>query len=170
MSIINTQIDLPYQADIDVERLTSLAKSALEYCRIDDGEVTVVISSDDVLRSLNRQYRGVDAPTDVLSFEEASPADEFVLPGQESPYLGDVIISAPTAIKQAQAMGHAPFEEILLLTVHGILHLLGFDHLTPAEKVTMWQKQEEILRLNNLSHVQPTEEPGSRGVGEQGKH
>ncbi|HEY85912.1 MAG TPA: rRNA maturation RNase YbeY [Chloroflexi bacterium] len=154
---ITLQIDPPFQQNIDAKRLQELAQDALEHCQRPDAEMTIVITTDEAIQALNRQYRGVDAPTDVLSFAEASPADDFALPEQPSPWLGDVIISAPGAARQAQTMGHTLFEEIQLLSVHGILHLLGYEHLTPAEKEIMWRKQAEILRLNNLSHVQPTE-------------
>ncbi len=158
MAPINLQIAPLFQNDIDAGQLSNLAQNTLQHCQRSNAEVTLVITTDEAIQSLNRQYRGVDAPTDVLSFAEADSADGFELPGQPSPYLGDVIIAAPTAARQAQTMGHTLFEEIQLLSVHGILHLLGYDHLTPAEEETMWRKQAEILRLNNLSHVQPTEE------------
>ncbi|RME82331.1 MAG: rRNA maturation RNase YbeY, partial [Caldilineae bacterium] len=72
--------------------------------------------------------------------------------------LGDIVIAAPTAARQAHAAGHTPAEEICLLAVHGILHLLGYDHDTPARKEAMWQKQAQILAANGLAHVKPTEE------------
>jgi len=157
MASINLQIDPRFQDDIDTEQLSNLAQNTLQHCRRPDAEISIVITTDEAVQSLNRQYRGVDAPTDVLSFAEADAAGGFELPEQPAPWLGDIIIAAPTAARQARTMGHTLFEEIQLLSVHGILHLLGYDHLTPAEKETMWRKQAEILRLNNLSRVQPTE-------------
>ncbi len=158
MAPINLQIDPLFQNDIDAKQLSNLAQDALQYCQRPNAEMTLVIAADETVQSLNRQYRGVDAPTDVLSFAETDSAAGFDLPEQAPPYLGDVIIAAPTAARQAQTMGHALFEEIQLLTIHGILHLLGYDHRSPAEKDPMWRKQAEILRRHNLSHVQPTEE------------
>ncbi len=158
MATITLQINPLFQSDINAKRLQKLAQSALTHCQRPDAKISIVVTTDEAIQALNCQYRGVDAPTDVLSFAEADSTGNFTLPEQASPWLGDVIIAAPTAARQAQTMGHTLFEEIQLLSVHGILHLLGYNHLTPAKKETMWRKQAEILRLNNLSHVQPTEE------------
>jgi probable rRNA maturation factor len=157
MLFINTQIDPPYQVDIDLDRLINVVQSALKACAVTNAELTIVITSDEVVCDLNRQYRGVDAPTDVLSFQSSPGDDDFVVNEEASSYLGDIIIAAPTAAKQAEVAGHPPGEEILLLAIHGVLHLLGFDHHTPTDKEMMWQKQNEILRLNHLSHLKPTE-------------
>jgi probable rRNA maturation factor len=89
---------------------------------------------------LNRQYLGVDAPTDVLSF----PVGE-VDPESEALYLGDILISYPQALAQAEAAGHPVQAELQLLVVHGTLHLLGYDHAEEDEKTLMWKAQDEIL-------------------------
>ncbi len=102
--------------------------------------LTVVISTDAQLQELNRQYLGVDSPTDVLSF----PAGELD-PESEAMYLGDILISYPRALAQAEAAGHAVQAELQLLVVHGTLHLLGFDHAEEDDKALMWKTQEEIL-------------------------
>jgi len=106
-------------------------------------ELTVVLADDEAVRALNRQFRQLDSPTDVLSFPVAEgPA--FVTPADLPPYLGDVIISYPTALAQAAAQGHPLEEELTLLVVHGCLHLLGYDHDTEEERQRMWARQEEI--------------------------
>ncbi|MFQ5578846.1 MAG: rRNA maturation RNase YbeY [Anaerolineae bacterium] len=153
---VHIQTDPPYQHTVDAAQLAAAAADALKLGGPATAGVTVVITSDEAVRALNRQYRGLDAPTDVLSFEAAGD-DGFVVAGERGPYLGDVIIAAPTASAQARAAGHTPAEEMTLLAVHGILHLLGFDHDTPARKKIMWQQQAQILRLHNLSHIKPTE-------------
>lgn len=158
MITVNAQIAPLYQPLIDSGRLAAIVQSVFHICDISDAELTLVITSDEAVRELNRQYRNIDTSTDVLSFETAPDADDFVLPPEGIPYLGDIIISAPTAIKQAGAAGHTPAEEVFLLAIHGALHLLGFDHLTSTEKAEMWQQQNTILRLNNLAHVTPTEQ------------
>lgn len=115
--------------------------------------LTVVLSDDDQLHALNRQFLEIDAPTDVLSF----PA------GQEQPdpdtgelYLGDVLISYPRAEAQAGVGGHPVLDELRLLVVHGVLHLLGYDHAEPHEKDAMWAAQARILQWLG-STIQPPE-------------
>jgi probable rRNA maturation factor len=99
------------------------------------------------MRELNRIYRGVDATTDVLAFgTEEADAFAFATPPEASQYLGDVIVSFPQAEAQAQAAGHPVEAELQLLTVHGVLHLLGHDHALPGEKALMWAAQSEILQ------------------------
>lgn len=106
--------------------------------------LTLVITDDEEVRRLNRQFRHVDAPTDVLAFPAAAAAPFVEAPGQPF-YLGDVIISHPRAVAQAAEAGHSVQNELALLAVHGVLHLLGHDHATPQEKATMWAAQEAIL-------------------------
>jgi probable rRNA maturation factor len=101
--------------------------------------VTIVITDDDQLHQLNRNFLGIDAPTDVLSF----PAEE-IDPDSGEEYLGDILISYPRAVAQADSSNHAVQDELQLLVVHGVLHLLGYDHIE-GEKEVMWAIQSEIL-------------------------
>ena len=139
--MIHLQLPADLDSSIDPFRLQQAAQAVLAYCATPaQVEATVVISDDKQLRQLNRQFRGIDAPTDVLSFPT-----NFTDPESRLTYLGDVIISATRAREQAQAGGH-PFEdELLLLIVHGILHLLGYDHVEEDEKQVMQTAQNEIL-------------------------
>lgn len=105
--------------------------------------LTLLLTDDEYLRHLNKTYRGIDEPTDVLSFA-ADPLPEE-LEVKEPRYLGDIAISVPTAKKQARAGRHSLKAELQLLTVHGTLHLLGFDHEEPEEKKLMWYIQNSIL-------------------------
>jgi len=151
---IMVRADRAYRKQIDPRRLREAARKTLahESARSRD-ELTLVIAGDDEIRDLNRRYRGVDAPTDVLSFADAEADMRLV----EPVYLGDVIISYPRAEAQAASAGHPVAAELLLLVVHGVLHLLGHDHAGRAEKRKMWAAQNEIL--NELgagtSHVSP---------------
>lgn len=104
------------------------------------GSLTLRITDEGEIRTLNKQYRGLDQATDVLSF-----AADFQDPDLESRYLGDVVICYPQAEAQAQKRGHAVEHEVQLLIVHGILHLLGYDHSSPDEKDLMWEVQRKIL-------------------------
>jgi len=112
-------------------------------------DLTIVLTDDAQLQRLNRDYLGIDAPTDVLSF----PA------GEEDPetgvrYLGDILISIPRAKRQAEAAGHPLEAEAQLLVVHGVLHLLGHDHAEADEKARMWQAQAEVMSKLGLGHIQ----------------
>jgi probable rRNA maturation factor len=113
-----------------------------------DADMTIVLTDDRQLHELNREYLGVDAPTDVLSF----PASETD-PETGSVYLGDVVISIPRAAQQAQTAGHPLEAEVQLLVVHGTLHLLGHDHAEAEEKARMWEAQDEVMSRIGLSHV-----------------
>jgi probable rRNA maturation factor len=113
-----------------------------------DADMTIVLTDDAQLHELNREYLGVDAPTDVLSF----PASETD-PETGAPYLGDILISIPRATQQAQAGGHPLEAEVQLLVVHGTLHLLGHDHAEAQEKARMWTAQAEVMSRLGLSRV-----------------
>lgn len=106
--------------------------------------LSVVLTDDAEIQSLNRQFRGIDAPTDVLSFGQ-EPAEQFVEAPDEPPYLGDVILSYPRAQEQATEQGHSTLQELRVLIVHGVLHLMGYDHATPEGKARMWARQDEVL-------------------------
>jgi metalloprotein, YbeY/UPF0054 family len=113
-----------------------------------DADMTILLTDDAQLHELNREYLGVDAPTDVLSF----PASETD-PETGTPYLGDILISISRATQQAQDAGHSVEAEVQLLVVHGTLHLLGHDHAEAEEKVRMWKAQAEVLARLGLSHI-----------------
>ena len=104
-------------------------------------EVNVTVVGDRAIRKLNREYRGVDRATDVLSF----PMFEFETPGTLA-LLGDIVISRDTAYRQAKEYGHSPKREFCFLAAHSALHLLGYDHETEPERDEMEAKQEEILQ------------------------
>ncbi|NOT05990.1 MAG: rRNA maturation RNase YbeY [Anaerolineales bacterium] len=113
-----------------------------------DADITIVLTDDAQLHELNKEFLGVDAPTDVLSFP-ASESD----PETGTPYLGDILISIPRAAQQAQAAGHSVEAEVQLLVVHGTLHLMGHDHAEAEEKTRMWNAQAEVMLRLGLSYV-----------------
>jgi probable rRNA maturation factor len=145
---IDLQVDSAYEDRVPAARLLQIVAAALQHGGAPDAEVTLVIANDDLLHQLNRDYRGIDAPTDVLSFgaqDETGGEDVFVTAPEALNYLGDVIISFPTAERQAAAVGHSVADELSLLTVHGVLHLLGYDHASPEEEADMWARQAQVL-------------------------
>ena len=115
-------------------------------------EVDITIVDDEEIHQLNRDYRNVDRPTDVLSFalDEDDEDEPELLEGQLH-LLGDIIISAETATRQAEEFGHGLEREIVYLAVHGLLHLLGYDHMVEEDKVIMRAEEEEALRAINLA-------------------
>ena len=131
---------------IDPARVERVARIVLEMESVSsDALLSVVITDDDEIQSLNRQFRGIDAPTDVLSFVDDASDASFVTDAGEPPYLGDVILSYPRAQEQAAEQGHGTDDELRLLIVHGVLHLLGHDHALPDRETVMWSRQDAIL-------------------------
>jgi probable rRNA maturation factor len=107
-------------------------------------EVSLLLCPDKLIRRLNGRWRGLDKPTDVLSFPQLEGERSPQPPGAPCP-LGDVVISLPTARRQAKAAGKALREELALLWVHGLLHLLGYDHATKREEKRMFALQDALL-------------------------
>jgi len=118
--------------------LAALASHNAEAC-----EVSILLTDDAEVQALNRQYRNVDAPTDVLAFAMREGSDKEL----NSHLLGDLVLSIPTARCQATENDHSLELELAYLTVHGMLHLLGYDHQTAEEEAEMFERQEAILRL-----------------------
>jgi probable rRNA maturation factor len=111
-------------------------------------EVSLVFTDSSTVKQLNRDYRGVDETTDVLAFymlPQVESASSFALPPDGITRLGEVIISYPQAITQAEEHGHSPERELALLVIHGILHLLGYDHEEPEEDSKMRVRERELL-------------------------
>lgn len=119
-------------------------------------DACLVLTDDTQLHALNREYLGIDAATDVLSFLAGD-----VDPDSGAFYLGDVLISYPRAANQALAGGHAVEAELQLLAVHGMLHLYGYDHLDQESKATMWAVQAALLRQMDCPITGPAPEAES---------
>jgi len=114
--------------------------------------VSLVIADDETMQRLNLEYRDLDETTDVLAFplwtSSKSPdigSQEFKLPPDEEVSMGEIVISYPQAVRQARDGKKTIRSEIALLIVHGVLHLLGYDHMDPREESAMWAKQDEVL-------------------------
>ena len=147
-------IHIESEFSISEAPLRRAASAALKHqSKPPDSDLTIVLTDDTRLHKLNRDFLGIDAPTDVLSF----PASETD-PETGAPYLGDILISVPRAQAQAEAAGHALEAEVQLLVVHGVLHLLRHDHAQAEDKARMWEAQAEILAGLGLGHIQIREE------------
>ena len=128
---------------IDPVLLQRAAREVMDYMGGDmDVDITIILTDDAQIHELNKQYRGIDAPTDVLSFPSGDTD-----PDSNRLYLGDVVISYPRAQAQAEAGGHPVEAELQLLVVHGVLHLSGYDHVEEQGKSRMRAAQAEILVL-----------------------
>ena len=103
--------------------------------------LAILITDDDEVRAMNHQFLGIDEPTDVLSFPDE--ADDFVQGMADEPLLGDIAIALPTAMRQAQGIGHSIDAELAHLLTHGILHLCGYDHVDSTEDEARMRGREE---------------------------
>jgi probable rRNA maturation factor len=148
--MINIESEFPLSQDL----LERAAYAVLEHeSQSKDVDLSIVLTDNARLHELNLNYLGIDSPTDVLSF----PASETD-PETGARYIGDILISVPRAQEQADGADHPLESEVQLLIVHGMLHLLGYDHAEPDEKARMWQAQSEILESLGLGNIQIREE------------
>lgn len=136
-----------------MDMLTELLQLASEMEEIEeDAEVSVTFVNNEEIHRLNKEYRQKDQPTDVLSFaleegEDGLAVDDGVIPR----ILGDIIVSVDKVLEQAKAYHHSFERELGFLTVHGFLHLLGYDHMNDEDEKIMFRRQEEILHEFGLT-------------------
>ena len=134
---------IDFGTPIDPMLLQRAAREVMDYIGGDKNvDITIILTDDAQIHELNKKYRGIDAPTDVLSFPSGDTD-----PDSNRLYLGDVVISYPRAQAQAEAGGHLVEAELQLLVVHGVLHLSGYDHVEEQGKSRMRAAQAEILVL-----------------------
>lgn len=125
-----------------------LAKKALDYLKLDFNPIiSVTLVDNEFIHILNKNYRGIDRPTDVISFAFLDGIEnrEEMLKSKNTVILGDIYISIDKAIEQAQEYGHPLERELKFLFVHGLLHLLGYDHMCKEDEEIMFPLQEKIL-------------------------
>jgi len=151
--MIDIQYNPSLEKTFDQALLENAARTAFSHQSAPkDATLSLLLTDDDQIQALNRDYRGFDKPTDVLSFDvhERDPETGYL-------YLGEIIISVPYAAKQAAQNQHPLESELQLLVVHGVLHLLGHDHAETEEKAKMWVAQDEILAQLGLGKIKFTE-------------
>lgn len=165
---IDITVDQPFQLEQSEAWLESVVARAVAAALPDQlaGQVSLLVTGDATVQALNCQFRGMDEVTDVLSFsnthpghwegEADPPADRYLKPGEADPFpfpwpsdepppLGEVVISYPQALRQAQERGEPVAREVARLIVHGVLHLAGHDHLEPEETARMQALEEQAL-------------------------
>jgi probable rRNA maturation factor len=143
---VSVEINNESGVQVDEARVLALATHALDYMNIHpDADLAIQFADEHVMEKLHIEFMDEPGPTDVLSF----PMDELKPGTPESPtpagLLGDIVVCPTVAAAQALTAGHQAIEEILLLTTHGILHLLGYDHAEPDEEREMFGLQRQIL-------------------------
>jgi probable rRNA maturation factor len=148
---INVLFGRGYSKVLDADWLRSVASAALTAERKSKVEMGILITGQTEMRRLHKQYMGEDSTTDVLSFamKEKSEEDapDFVFAKGDALHLGEVIISYPQAKIQAKEHGHSPQKEVAVLLIHGVLHLLGYDHDILERQKKMQAREKAILKL-----------------------
>lgn len=135
---VQLQVDEPFE--VSSSTITNAAATLLKSENAPDGALSIIFTSEAIIQELNRKFADIDEPTDVLSFEDGGQNPESGLI-----YFGDVIVAVPVAQRQAEHAGHPLEIELVYLTLHGILHLLGYDHHDSPEKERMWAKQSKTM-------------------------
>ncbi len=125
----------------EIKKIKEVINDALEFEKVKNAEFNIILVDDKKIRELNKTYRNIDKTTDVISF--ALEDNESIK--MEKRILGDIYISCDTALRQAKEYGHSTLREFSFLSVHGLLHLLGYDHETLKDEKIMFKKQELIL-------------------------
>jgi len=145
---INVLIDDEYKRAVKKKWIQGIARVVLEEERCTDSEMGVLITGQEQIRRLHRDYMENDSPTDVLSFamnEQVENAPAFVVPEDSVKHLGEVVISYPQAELQAAENNHSVQKEVTVLLIHGVLHLLGYDHDDSHKEHAMRMREKEIL-------------------------
>ena len=144
---VEVRVEKPFNTQVctEPEAIRQAAERTLRLLGVvEPCELVVLVTDDETVRKLNQRHRGVDAPTDVLAFPNVAGGPFVDAPGLPR-YLGDVIVSLPRARAQAIEAAGDVCGELQLLVVHGILHLLGYDHQTETGRASMWRAQQTVL-------------------------
>lgn len=134
-----------------IDNVVTAAEMVGRLYGVENGEVSVTLTNNVYIHTLNKQYRGIDRPTDVLSFALNESEEPAVHGGMDANVLGDLIISVERAEEQAADFGHSVRREMAFLTVHGMLHLLGYDHMEDEEREEMEAEQRFVMEKLGIS-------------------
>ncbi|MCI6752626.1 MAG: rRNA maturation RNase YbeY [Selenomonas bovis] len=148
--ISNYPEELSFPTEIE-ENVRVAAEKVGELYGVENGEVSVTLTNNDYIHQLNRKYRQIDRPTDVLSFALNESEEPDIENGPDINVLGDIILSVERAEEQAADYGHSLRREIAFLTVHGMLHLLGYDHMEEADRLEMEKEQRYVMEQLGIS-------------------
>lgn len=148
-----SKIEIFNQLDEEIKELETVEKlllSAIEKEKLEDVTFNLIIVDNEYIHELNKNYRGIDRETDVITFA-LEDEDSIIVPEEEGRNLGDIYISIDKARSQAEEYGHGLLRELSFLAVHGFYHLLGYDHQTKEEEQIMFKKQEEVLESYGIT-------------------
>ncbi|MCI7055705.1 MAG: rRNA maturation RNase YbeY [Selenomonas bovis] len=148
--ISNYPEELSFPTEIE-ENVRAAAEKVGELYGVENAEVSVTLTNNDYIHQLNRKYRQIDRPTDVLSFALNESEEPDIENGPDINVLGDIILSVERAEEQAVDYGHSLRREIAFLTVHGMLHLLGYDHMEEADRLEMEKEQRYVMEQLGIS-------------------
>jgi len=150
--------------DFDYEKIAKdVINTAIDHFEFPfEAEVSVTLTDDEGIHAINKEFRDIDSPTDVLSFpmieyqsagdfSKLEEMDDCFNPETGEATLGDIVLNVPRIHKQAEEYGHSVLREYAFLIAHSMLHLFGYDHMTESEAKVMEAKQEEILEILNIS-------------------
>lgn len=142
-----TVVSIEVDCAITEEWVSAVGELMLSVLGLEQAELSVVLGDDLLITPLNAEYRGVEEPTDVLSFPQWECEEPGVLPAEagDEPLLGDIVISVETAKRQAAEVGHALEAELRVLLAHGLCHLLGYDHEDPEDAPAMQAAEARLL-------------------------
>ncbi len=136
--------------DTVVPTIEAVAAKVSELYRLEKAELSITLTDNLHIQAINRRYRGIDRPTDVISFA-LNESEEPEIQDAEVNILGDIIISLERAAEQAAEYGHSYRREVAFLTVHGLLHLLGYDHMEDEERQEMEEEQRAVMEALGIS-------------------
>jgi probable rRNA maturation factor len=146
--ILDIRIDKPFRSQLKQAWIRRAAEATLASEEVEfQAELSLLITDDDIVQELNRRYRGIDQTTDVLAFafRDDLESSSFPPPADGVTHLGEVIISYPQAMRQAEEQGHPLKDELAILVIHGVLHLLEYDHEHAEQEQEMRAKEAKIL-------------------------
>lgn len=142
------EINDNYGVDFKYDYLKKVIKRTLKHEKIENAYFSIIFVNNEEIKALNKEYRGIDKVTDVISFALEDNED---LINNDTRVLGDIYICIPRALEQAENYGHSIKRELAFLTVHGLLHLLGYDHMEKEEEKEMFALQELILNEEGIT-------------------
>lgn len=139
---LNYEINDNYQVDFKYSYLKKVIKRALKHEKVENAYFSIIFVNEEEIKKINKEYRGIDKVTDVISFALEDSKDTI---NNDLRILGDIYICIPRMLEQAKNYGHSIKRELSFLTIHGLLHLLGYDHMEKEDEKEMFALQELIL-------------------------
>lgn len=135
---------------VELKEIEKLMDYACKYQKLNNVTFNIIIVDNEMIHKINKEYRGIDRPTDVISFALEDEKDMIINP-EAGRILGDIYISIDKVREQAKEYGHSFLRELAFLSVHGFLHLQGYDHMKPEDEKVMFGLQDEILNSYGIT-------------------